>query len=31
MGWEPTITLEDGLKKTFDWIYGEILGKRDGK
>jgi nucleoside-diphosphate-sugar epimerase len=31
MGWEPTITLEDGLKKTFDWIFGEILGKKDGK
>ena len=31
MGWKPSISLEDGLKKTFDWIHEEILGKKDGK
>lgn len=31
MGWKPSISLEDGLKKTFDWIHGEILAKKVGK
>lgn len=31
MGWKPSISLEDGLKKTFDWIHGEILAKKDGR
>lgn len=24
LGWEPKIKLEDGLKKTYDWIYNEV-------
>ena len=22
--WSPSISLEDGLRKTFDWIFSEI-------
>ena len=22
--WEPSITMEDGLKKTYDWIEGQM-------
>ncbi len=25
MGWEPGIKLRDGMRKTYDWIYGEYL------
>merc|ERR1711966_277787 len=24
LGWEPSMKLEDGLKKTFDWIVSKI-------
>jgi nucleoside-diphosphate-sugar epimerase len=24
MGWEPDTKLKDGLKKTYDWICGEL-------
>jgi len=24
LGWEPAITLEDGLKRTYDWIWSEL-------
>ncbi len=26
LGWEPQITLEDGLAKTYAWIYDEMTG-----
>jgi GDP-D-mannose 3',5'-epimerase len=26
LGWEPRITLEDGLAKTYAWIYDEMTG-----
>ncbi|MFL6210379.1 MAG: NAD-dependent epimerase/dehydratase family protein [Pyrinomonadaceae bacterium] len=29
LGWEPTITLEDGLARTYDWICGEL--QREGR
>jgi nucleoside-diphosphate-sugar epimerase len=25
LGWAPSIRLKDGMKKTYDWIYGEYL------
>jgi GDP-D-mannose 3',5'-epimerase len=27
LGWAPSIKLRDGMKKTYDWIYGEYLKK----
>lgn len=27
LGWEPSISLRDGMKKTYDWIYQEYLAK----
>ncbi len=24
-GWEPHISLQEGLQKTYNWIYGEML------
>jgi len=30
LGWAPSITLKDGLKKTYDWIKGEIEAERKG-
>jgi nucleoside-diphosphate-sugar epimerase len=30
LGWEPRISLEDGLEKTYRWIYDELAaGHRD--
>jgi nucleoside-diphosphate-sugar epimerase len=28
LGWEPTISLRDGLERTYAWIYDEITGGR---
>lgn len=25
LGWAPSIKLEDGMKKTFDWIYSQMI------
>ena len=27
LGWEPSMTLEDGLARTYDWIWSELDGK----
>lgn len=27
LGWEPSISLKDGLEKTYQWIYNQILKK----
>ena len=31
LGWEPTIALKDGMKKTYDWIYDEMKNNRKSK
>ena len=28
LGWEPTYPLAAGMKKTYDWIKGEMLKKK---
>ena len=28
LGWEPAISLEDGLEKTYQWIYDQMAGVR---
>jgi GDP-D-mannose 3', 5'-epimerase len=30
LGWEPAITLEDGLERTYAWIYDEMAGRGAG-
>jgi GDP-D-mannose 3', 5'-epimerase len=29
LGWEPSVTLEEGLEKTFSWIYDELAVGRE--
>ncbi len=31
LGWAPGIRLRDGMKKTYDWIYGEYQKKYAGQ
>jgi GDP-D-mannose 3', 5'-epimerase len=31
LGWEPEITLEDGLEKTYAWMYDEMAGRHARK
>ena len=31
LGWEPQISLEEGLEKTYSWMYGEMSGRSSGK
>jgi GDP-D-mannose 3',5'-epimerase len=31
LGWEPSIRLRDGMKRTYDWIAGEIAAGTEGK
>ena len=31
LGWEPEITLEDGLAKTYAWMYDEMAGRHARK
>ena len=31
LGWEPSITLRDGMKKTYDWINAEMLNEKKEK
>jgi nucleoside-diphosphate-sugar epimerase len=26
LGWEPSIRLQDGLARTYAWIYDEMIG-----
>src|SRR5579864_2432540 len=30
LGWEPNIRLEDGIEKTYRWIYDQIVGDKIG-
>jgi nucleoside-diphosphate-sugar epimerase len=29
LGWAPSIRLEDGMRKTYEWIYGQMTGADD--
>ena len=31
LGWEPSISLRDGLEKTYAWIYDQVVGKQPSK
>lgn len=31
LGWEPSITLFEGLKITYEWIFSQILNGKDNK
>jgi len=31
LGWEPSTPLEDGLKKTYEWIEQQYLDRKAGK
>jgi len=28
MGWQPSISLRDGMEKTYRWIYDKMLAER---
>ena len=28
LGWEPSTRLEDGMEKTYQWIYDQMVGDR---
>jgi len=28
LGWEPSITMHEGMKKTYSWIFNEIINKQ---
>ncbi len=30
LGWEPSIRLRDGMKRTYDWILGEMVTRKEG-
>lgn len=31
LGWEPSLPLEQGLRRTYDWIYGQFRARRSGQ
>ena len=31
LGWEPSITLEDGLQRTYEWIEGQVRQSRSAR
>lgn len=31
LGWEPSIRLEDGLERTYRWIYDQVKARSEGK
>src|SRR5664280_656619 len=31
LGWEPSIPLKDGMKKTYDWIKEQVISEKDKK
>jgi nucleoside-diphosphate-sugar epimerase len=31
LGWEPALPLEQGLRRTYDWIYAQFRARRSGQ